>query len=615
MNDQNDDNTHTHIVLTKGTMVSHYRIVEKIGAGGMGEVWLAHDEKLDRLIALKIPSPDKCDGRDNVAHMLKEARAAASLDHPNIVTVHEVGNYKGHPYIAMSYIDGPTLSELMKKQKMPIDMIVNLGVQLASGLTAAHEQGIIHRDLKPGNIMLDQSHNPRILDFGLSVAPYRASIDKDDTVTISAGQNAFVGTLTYMAPEQLTGGEITPLVDLFAFGVIMFELIYGIHPFKGESTQELCRNLLSDTSVNFPDSSEEHPYDLVRIVRRCLQKNPEHRFQTARDIRNELLELQRQLLQGDVFYENKQPGSNRQSFLSKEKFHISADLVRELQVQSAKMIGDHLEYLDNGVMSNTLVIYIHAWGLDYRQATDFLSALPYRGIAPTLYGFGQYARHRPPLTLNDHSILLRALFRRLNETIEPRYVVLSGFSSGADQIMHIATSDQDPGIEISGLLPFGCNVHLGSCFISAKFADLKQSNAEGLCNEIKQLGNNAQSLGEWLKFHEYMVTIFSKFGKNADALRALGTDIVKPFREKDWKQFAIWYREVNARYRHFRFVVDSDDNEIMDKILEFHLKENVLGDGFRESTIVREEVPHVELANSDILLRRTKEIIADIEGG
>jgi serine/threonine protein kinase len=596
MTDQNNDNTNIHVVLKQGIVVSHYRIVEKIGAGGMGEVWMAHDEKLNRKVALKFPSTDLYAERELHERLLSEAQAAAALHHPNIVTVHEIGDFDGRSFLAMSYIEGPTLKELMTKQKIPVDMIVNLGAKISNALAAAHELGITHRDLKPGNIILDQSHNPYILDFGLSVThDVSCDNDVDKTVTLGAIQNITAGTLSYMAPEQITNSKISPHVDIFALGIILFELTYGSHPFKGESPAELYRNILQDALPQFPDRGSDLPYDLIRIIRRCLQKDPENRFQTAKDVRNELLDLHKQMIKGEVFDGTGYPTSEGRSFLSEERFALTADLVRQLEFQSPKMIGDHIVYLDNGVLSDTLVIYLHAWGLDYRQCADYLKALPYRGIAPTLYGFGQHSEHRFPLTLNDHSILLRALFGMLGNLIKPRYVILAGHSSGADQVMHISTSDVYPGLDLTGLLLFGCNTNLGSCFLSEK------------------IGNNTRSLNEWLKFHEYMVTVFSKFGANADPLRVFGADLVKPFRENDWKQFASWYRVVNAKYPNVRFVIDADDFDTMDKILGYHLRDNALGDDFKEDSIVREDVPHVELAKSEILLKHTLEFIAEFK--
>lgn len=606
----------TNKALTNGTVISQYKLLSKIGTGGMGEVWLAHDEKLNRKVALKFPSTEFYEGIDSQEWLLSEAQAAAALHYPNVVTIYEVGIFEERPFLAMAYIEGPTLKELTKKRQIPVEMAVRFGIQISNGLAGAHEHGITHRDLKPGNIIVDKSHNLHILDFGLAVThSVSCDNDPDKTVTKLASTGIAAGTLNYMAPEQLTGGKIGPLVDIFALGIILYELIYGDHPFKGSSSTELLRNILRDTPPQFSDKRDDVPYDLIRIVRRCLQKDPEYRFQTAKDVRNELVDLQELVIKGNDSTDSYLAASVKRSLLREERFVLTTDFVRQLEFQSPKMIGDHIVYLDNGIVSDTLVMYLHAWGLDHRHCADFLKALPYRGIAPTLYGFGQHAKHRFPLSLNDHSKLFRHLFSELRERINPKQVILTGFSSGADHAMHISTSDIHPGLDITGLLLFGCNTNLGSCFISTKFAELKHSNAEELLGEMKRIGNNARSLSEWLKFHEYMVTVFSKFGTNADPLRTFGSDLVKPFKENDWKQFAYWYRAATKKFPHVRFVIDSDDFEIMDKILGYHLRENVLGDEFKEDTVVRESVPHVELAHPEILLKHTLEFIRQIEAG
>jgi serine/threonine protein kinase len=516
----------------------------------------------------------------------------------------------------MAYIDGPTLKELKEKHQISIELIINFGIQICNGLISAHEQGITHRDLKPGNIIFDNSNILHILDFGLAVThKITHDNDIDKTVTKLGSMGIAAGTLNYMAPEQLTGGKIGPQVDIFALGIILYELIYGDHPFKGNSSTELLRNILRETPPHFSGKRDDLPYDLIRIVRRCLQKDPEYRFQTAKDVRNELVDLQELLIKGNDSSDSRLAVSEEQPFLREERFILTTESVRQLEFQSPKMIGDHIVYLDNGIVSDTVVIYLHAWGLDHRHCADFIKALPYRGIAPTLYGFGQHAKHRLPLSLDDHSMLFRNLFSELRERINPKHVILTGHSSGADHAMHISISDIHPGLDITGLLLFGINTNLESCFISAKFAELKNSNAEELLGEMKRMGSNARSLGEWLKFHEYMVTVFSKFGENADPLRTFGSDLVKPFKENDWRQFTYWYQAVTKKFPHVRFVIDFDDFEIMDKILEYHLKENVLGDEFREDTIVRENVPHVELARSEILLKHTLEFIDHIKAG
>jgi len=516
----------------------------------------------------------------------------------------------------MAYIEGPTLKELKEKRQIPVDSIIKFGIQISNGLISAHEAGITHRDLKPGNVILDKSNNLHILDFGLALKLHITEDDDiENTITNLGSKDMMAGTLNCMAPEQLTGENVGPSVDIFALGIILYELIYDNHPFKGSTSTESLRNILRDTPPQFPEEKKNIPHDLIRIVRRCLQKDTDYRFQTAKDVRNELVDLQEMIVSNIDSSEPYITNIEKQEFLKEGKFVLTTDSVRQLEFQSPKMIGDHIEYLDNGVMSDTLVIYLHAWGLDHRHCADFIKALPCRGIAPTLYGFGQYAKNRLPLSLDDHSILFRNLFTELNKNINPKQVILTGFSSGADHATRISISETYSGLDITGLLLFGCNTNLGSCFISSKFAELKHSSAEELLGEMKRIGSNAKSLGEWLKFHEYMVTVFSKFGANADPLRTFGSDLVKPFRENDWRQFATWYQSAMEKFQHVRFVIDSDDFETMDKILGYHLKENVLGDKFREDTIIRENVPHVELAHPEILLKHTLEFISQIEAG
>ncbi|MBD3257390.1 protein kinase [candidate division GN15 bacterium] len=604
--------------LSPEMVVKQYRLESRIGAGGMGEIWLARDKTLDRYAALKFPSREAYAGSDAYNQMLAEARSVAALNHPNIVTVHEVGDVNGHPFIAMSYVRGKTLQTLARKQRIPVKSIVELGAQIADALAAAHSHGIVHRDLKPANVIVDEASCPHVLDFGLAV-PHDESTGSEDeeTATVATPRYAAAGTPHYMAPEQLAGGEAGPRTDIFALGIMLYEMTYGTHPFRGDSVSDLYRNVLADDPVSTPEATDDIPYDLTRIIRRCLEKNPERRFQTAKDVRNELRDLERALESGSAYEAGAgfAAGKKGDIALREVRLPVTADMVRELEFQSPKMIGDSLAYLDNGRFSDTLVIYLHAWGLDFRQCVDFLKAMPFRGIAPTLYGFGEHAAHRFPLRLNDHSILLRHVLQQVQETAIPQRVILAGHSSGADHVLHLLTSDDGPGIDVTGALLFGCNTSLASCFISEKFANLKDSNPEGLLGEIKKIAATANSLGEWLKLHEYLVTILSKFGENADPLRAYGADLVAPFAEHDWRQFAAWCRQATSRLDHVRFVFDPDEFDSLDHILTQHLKDNVLGDRFRESTIVREDVSHVELADSKILLKHTLRMTDEMKDG
>lgn len=602
--------------LASGTTVGRYTITGRIGAGGMGEVYRAEDESLKRTVALKFLLPELSRTPEYRDRFMQEARAAARLDHPNIVTVHEVGEYEGVPYCVMSYVDGLSLAERKAVRVIPISRIIEYGIQVAEGIAAAHDGGITHRDLKPGNIIVSDAGSVYIVDFGLAVvADVEAGDDAEATVTRLTAAGAPAGTVPYMSPEQLQAGPIGPHVDIFALGVTLYELTCGVHPFAAESPAETAAGILRDEPADVQTHRPDAPYDLKRIIHRCLRKEPSRRFQSARDVRNELLDLQE--LMKDTGYdahEQAAPGSPRQS-LEEKGFTLTAEMVRELEAKSPKMIGDQLVYLDNRRDSDVLVIYMHAWGLDHRHTADFLASLPYRCVAPTLYGFDYNSRHRLPLSLEDQSKLLRKLFAHIYQTIRPKHVVVMGFSSGADHALHLLTSDIDPGLPVSGLVSFGCNVSLESCFLSARFAELSGSNPEELLEDMKRIGNSTQSVGEWLKFHEYMVDVFSKFGDNVDPLRALGKGIVAPFRERDWRQFAAWYRTMTERYDHVRFVIDRDDFDRIDFILEQHLEENVLGDNFREDSIIKENISHIELASVEIAMKHTTGVVEEIQAG
>jgi serine/threonine-protein kinase len=215
---QGDDPTHTHFVLTKGTAVLHYRIIEKIGAGGMGEVYLVKDTKLNRQVALKFMPAHLASDADMRARFTREAQAAANLDHPNIVPVYEVGEYQGRPFFAMAHIEGQSLRDIIKKGKLSVSESTELIMQICEGLHEAHESGVVHRDVKPGNIIIDMKGRPRILDFGLATASGEEKLTKTGST---------LGTVGYMAPEQIVSKKVDKRADLFSVGVILYEMITG----------------------------------------------------------------------------------------------------------------------------------------------------------------------------------------------------------------------------------------------------------------------------------------------------------------------------------------------------------------------------------------------------
>ncbi len=277
-----DDKTRTYVPLTKGTMVSHYRIVEKIGAGGMGEVYLAEDANLNRKVALKFLPLHLCQDPDCRARFKREAQAAAKLSHPNIVTIHEVSEFQGRPFFAMEHVEGQTLRELGKDIELPLRRIIDLAIQVCDGLAKAHSSGIVHRDIKPSNILIDQGGRARIVDFGL------ASVQGSDRLTKTGST---LGTVGYMSPEQIHGEDVDARSDLFSFGVVLYELITGRAPFKAESEIGTIKNVIEAVPEPLARYKAGVPDELQRILDKALCKDKGLRYQHADELAADLKRL------------------------------------------------------------------------------------------------------------------------------------------------------------------------------------------------------------------------------------------------------------------------------------------------------------------------------------
>ncbi|MBN1210984.1 MAG: protein kinase, partial [candidate division Zixibacteria bacterium] len=282
--DENDnDQTRSFTVLAAGTTISHYKIINKIGAGGMGEVYKAEDTELKREVALKFLPAHLC--RDEVyrARFLREARAAAKLRHPNIVIIYEVSEYQGRPFFAMECCEGRPLYEVIRTEKPSLDKIIDLAVQICEGLQEAHDNGIIHRDIKPSNIILDKKNRLKLLDFGL------AAVRGTDQLT-KAGST--MGTIGYMSPEQIQGEEAGPRSDLFSLGVVLYEMITGRKPFNGEYEAAVLNSVLNDHPEPLLRYKSGIPGELQRIVSKLLEKDPKLRYQSAAGVISDLRQLE-----------------------------------------------------------------------------------------------------------------------------------------------------------------------------------------------------------------------------------------------------------------------------------------------------------------------------------
>ena len=270
-----DDTTRTYVPLTAGTMVSHHRIVERIGAGGMGEVYLAEDTKLHRKVALKFLPLHLCQDPECHARFTREAEAAAQLDHPDIVSVFEVGEFQGRPFFSMQHVEGQSLKEVIAGKPLSLDRIIEIGIQICEGLQAAHEKGITHRDIKPSNILIDSHGRARIVDFGL------ASVLGSDKLTKTGST---LGTVGYMSPEQVRGEEVDHRTDLFSLGAVLYELITGHSPFKCDSEAATLHAITDANPEPLARFRREASPGLQAIIDKALDKKVSIRYQHADDI-------------------------------------------------------------------------------------------------------------------------------------------------------------------------------------------------------------------------------------------------------------------------------------------------------------------------------------------
>jgi serine/threonine protein kinase/TolB-like protein len=290
--------------LAANTTLSHYRIVSKIGEGGMGEVYLAQDTKLDRKVALKILPADLAANQDRMRRFTQEAKSAAALNHPNIATIHEIGESDGVNFIAMEFIDGATLREKIHQEQTDLRKLLRYLQHVAEGLAKAHAAGIVHRDLKPDNIMITRDGHAKILDFGLAKLIEQPRVpggDSSEVATAVMPQHStpgtVMGTVGYMSPEQAQGKthEIDQRSDIFSFGCILFEAATGKKPFEGESIIKSLHMVVYEPAPAIADFNPSAPPELQRIVRRCLAKDPDERYQSIKEVAIELKELRREL--------------------------------------------------------------------------------------------------------------------------------------------------------------------------------------------------------------------------------------------------------------------------------------------------------------------------------
>ena len=286
-----------------GRTIGHYEVVEKLGSGGMGDVYRARDTKLGRDVAMKVLPDEFSRDESRRKRFMREAQAIAALKHPNIVTIHSVEEIDGATFITMELVEGDTLSKRIPKGGVPLDAFFEYAIPLADALSSAHDQGITHRDLKPANIMFDRDGRLKVLDFGLAKLLDRSGEAEGAETVVESGDTGIgqiMGTAAYMSPEQAEGKPIDHRSDIFSLGIVLYQMATGDRPFKGDTQISTISAILKDHPQHISEIKTELPRHVGRIVNHCLEKKPDRRFQSAKDIRNELDGLRKEVDSGEL---------------------------------------------------------------------------------------------------------------------------------------------------------------------------------------------------------------------------------------------------------------------------------------------------------------------------
>jgi serine/threonine protein kinase/Tol biopolymer transport system component len=481
--------------LSPNARLGRYEIRQPLGAGGMGEVYLAHDTKLGRTVALKILPADVASDQNRMQRFIQEAKAASALNHPNIITIHEIEETDSTHFIATEFIDGETLKQRMARARLTIAETLDVAIQVASALSSAHEAGIIHRDIKPENIMLRRDGIVKVLDFGLAkLTEVQASSVDSEALTkaiVNTEPGTVMGTAHYMSPEQARGLETDARTDIWSLGVVLYEMVAGRQPFVGETTTDVLASIIKNQPAPLTRSASDAPAKLEEITAKALEKDREERYQGIKDLLVDLRRLKKRM----EFAAEMERSVSPDSYSAQTLIIDSAQLATESKTQLAAPAGtgqaaaarptSSAEYIVEGVK---------------RHKTGFLVALSlivFAGVAFAVYRFALQAKPAPSHFQNIKLTRITTEGNLISVAVSPdgKYIAYSLLENGKFSLWtkHLATDSRiqivQP-LEASGIVPTFFSHDGGYVF----YTERDEQNSQGALFQVPVLGGTPKKV-------------------------------------------------------------------------------------------------------------------------